>query len=193
MPSHFISWRGTGSNILTDDSVSDTFDDEVPLEDLMNATNILISTSKKTLAGSSGPLTGEQNESFLSNENADNENYLGNEHVGNEASCSTSVVKNNQGSFYFKKNSNKKCSRSDMLFDRLNYSINSFMKAWSQADNEFLSNLLEKEEQNKNEEVVIWVCAKGDHFCIEVKLDMKMCHTRFIDLISSEFSLLDSQ
>ena len=53
-----------------------------------------------------------------------------------------------------KKNSNKKRSRSDMLFDRLSYSMNSLMKAPSQADNEFLSNLLEKEEQNKNEKVV---------------------------------------
>ena len=55
-------------NIPTDDSDSDTFDEEKPLEDLMNATNIPISTSKKTLAGSSRPLTGEQNESSLSTE-----------------------------------------------------------------------------------------------------------------------------
>ena len=41
-----------------------------------------------------------------------------------------------------------------MLFDRLSYSMNSLMKAPSQADNEFLSNLLEKEEQNKNEKVL---------------------------------------
>ena len=80
-----------------------------------------------------------------------------------------------------------------MLFDRLNYSINSFMKAQSQADNEFLSNLLEKKEQNKNEEVVIRVRAKVDPFCIEVELYMKMSHTRFIDFIRSEFSLLNSQ
>ena len=31
------------------------------------------------------------------------------------------------------------------------------MKAKSQANNEFLSNLLEKKERNGNEEVVIWV------------------------------------
>ena len=80
-----------------------------------------------------------------------------------------------------------------MLFDRLNYSKNSFMKAQNQADNEFQSNLFEKEEQNKNEEVVIRVCAKRDPFCIEVELDMKMSYTRFIHLIRSEFSLLDSQ
>ena len=42
-----------------------------------------------------------------------------------------------------------------MLFDRLNYSMNSYMKAKSQANNEFLSNLLEKKERNGNEEVVI--------------------------------------
>ena len=36
-----------------------------------------------------------------------------------------------------------------MLFDRLNYSMNSFMKAESQADNKLLSYLLEKKEQNK--------------------------------------------
>ena len=112
----------------------------------MNATNILISTSKKTLPGSSGPLTGEQNESLLSNENADYKNSLGKENVGNDSSCSTFTVKNNPSSFYFEKNSNKK------LFHRLHYSMNSFMKAESQADNKFLSNLLEKEEQNKNEE-----------------------------------------
>ena len=35
------------------------------------------------------------------------------------------------------KKSNKKRSRSDMLFDRLNYSMNSFMKTQNQADNEF--------------------------------------------------------
>ena len=118
----------------------------------MNATNILISTSKKTLPGSSGPLTGEQNESLLSNENADYKNSLGKENVGNDSSCSTSTVKNNPSSFYFEKNSNKKRSGPDMLFHRLHYSMNSFMKAESQADNKFLSNLLEKEEQNKNEE-----------------------------------------
>ena len=92
MPWHLISWSETGTNFLTDDSDSDSFDDEVPLEDLMNATNISALTSKKTLAGSSRPLTGEQNESFLDNENA-----------GNEASCSISTVTNNPSSFYFKK------------------------------------------------------------------------------------------
>ena len=61
MPFHLISSSGTGSNIPTDNSDSDRFDDEVPLEDMMNATNIPISTSKKTLAGSSGLLIGEQN------------------------------------------------------------------------------------------------------------------------------------
>ena len=80
-----------------------------------------------------------------------------------------------------------------MLFSRLNYSMNSFMKAQSQADNEFLSNLLGKKEQSKNEEVVIRVRAKGDPFCIELELDMKMSHTIFIDLIGSGFSLCDSQ
>ena len=39
--------------------ITTTFDDDkLPLEDLINATNIPISTSKKTLAGSSRPLTG---------------------------------------------------------------------------------------------------------------------------------------
>ena len=45
-------------------------------EDPMNATNIPISTSKKIFSGRSGPLTGEQNESSLSNKNADNGNLL---------------------------------------------------------------------------------------------------------------------
>ena len=78
MLSHLISSSGTCSNIPTDDSDSITFDDdnEVPLEDPMNAANIPISTSKKTFSGGSGPLTGEQNESSLSNKNADNGNLL---------------------------------------------------------------------------------------------------------------------
>ena len=46
----------------------------------MNATNIRISTSKKTLAESTRPLTGEQNKSSLGNENADDENSLGTLH-----------------------------------------------------------------------------------------------------------------
>ena len=33
-----------------------------------------------------------------------------------------------------------------MLFDRLNYSMNSFTKAQNQVDNEILSNLLKKKE-----------------------------------------------
>ena len=53
------------SNIPTNDSDSDTFDEEVPLKDLNNAINIPISTSKKTLAGSSRRLTGKQNETSL--------------------------------------------------------------------------------------------------------------------------------
>ena len=77
-----------------------------------------------------------------------------------------------------------------MLFSRLNYSMNSFMKAQSEADNEFLSHLLEKKEQNKTEEVVFQGRAKGYPFCIEEDLDMKISHTRFIDLIRSEFSFL---
>ena len=80
-----------------------------------------------------------------------------------------------------------------MLFDRLNYSMNSFMKAQNQADDEFLSNLLEKKEQNKNEKVVIRIREKGDPFCIELELDMKISHTRSIDLIRSEFGLPNSQ
>ena len=68
MPSHLISSSGTGSivptddgdssetgsNVQTDDGDSDSSDDKVPP----------ISTSKKTLAGSSRPLTEEQNEYF---------------------------------------------------------------------------------------------------------------------------------
>ena len=153
MPSHLISSSETSSNIPTDNDDLDIFDNEVPLEDLINATNIPTSTSKTTLAVSCRRLNVEQNESSLSNENADDENSLGNENVGNEASCLISTVKNHPGSFYFKKNSNKKHSRSNILLDRLNYLMDSFMKAQSQADNEFLSNLLEKEEQ-KNEEIL---------------------------------------
>ena len=55
---------------------------------------------------------------------------------------------------------------------------------------------MEKIQKNKNEEVLILVRSKGNPFCIEVELDMKKSHTRFIDLINlirSEFSLLDSQ
>ena len=64
----------------------------------------------------------------------------------------------------------------------------SFLFFKIQVDNKFLSNLLEEKEQNGNEEVVIRFCAKGDLFCIKVELDEDV-----IDLISSEFSLLDSQ
>ena len=46
-----------------------------------------------------------------------------------------------------------------------------------------MSDLLEKEEQSKNNEVVIQVRSRGDPLCIEVELDMKMSHTRFTDLI----------
>ena len=77
----------------TDDSHSDSLDDEVSLEGLMNATSIPISTSKNTLAGSSRPPTWGQNESSLGKENADDENSLGKENVANKASCSTSTVK----------------------------------------------------------------------------------------------------
>ena len=77
----------------TDDSHSDSLDDEVPLEGLMNATNIPISTSKNTLAGSSRPPTQGQNESSLGKENANDENSLGNKNVAKKASCSTSTVK----------------------------------------------------------------------------------------------------
>ena len=55
---------------------------------------------------------------------------------------------------FFISKKKKKRSRSDMLFGRLSYSMNSLMKAPRQADNEFLSNLLEKEKQNKNEKVL---------------------------------------
>ena len=116
-----------------------------------------------------------------------------NENNDAESSCSTSADAINQSAFYFKKHSNKKRSRSDMLFDRLNYSMNSFMKAQSQADNEFLSNLLEQKEKPEDEEVVVRVRAKGDSFCIEMELDMTISHIKFIDLIKSEFNLLDSQ
>ena len=46
-----------------------------------------------------------------------------------------------------------------------------------------MSDLLEKEEQSKNKEVVIQVCQRGDPLCIEVEIDMKMSYTRFTDLI----------
>ena len=44
-PSHLTLSGESGSNVSIDDSDSDSFDDEVLLEDLMNATNIPISTS----------------------------------------------------------------------------------------------------------------------------------------------------
>ena len=76
----------------------------------MNVTNIPVSTSKKTVAGSSRPLLevvdcllGKHNESFVVNENANGKYSLGNEHVANEAGCSTFMFKNNPSSFYFKK------------------------------------------------------------------------------------------
>ena len=76
----------------------------------MSAAKIPITNSKKILTGSSTPLTGEQNESFLE------------------------LLDNNPS----KTNSNKK---------RWKVSMNSFMKAQSHVDNEFLSNLFEKKKQ----------------------------------------------
>ena len=70
------------------------------------------------------------------------------------------------------------------------------MKAHSQIDNEFLLTFWKRKNQKKKKksgEVAIRVRAKGDPFYIEVELDMKVSHIRFIDLIRSEFSLLDSQ
>ena len=66
------------------------------------------------------------------------------------------------------------------------------MKAHSHIDNEFLLTFW-KRKKKKSGEVAIRVRAKGDPFYIEVELDMKVSHIRFIDLIRSEFSLLDSQ
>ena len=63
----------------------------------------------------------------------------------------------------------------------LTNSMNSFMKAQSQANNEVLCNLLEKKVQIKNEEGVIQVRAKGDPFCLEVELDMKISHISLPD------------
>ena len=68
--------------------------------------------------------------------------------------------------------------------------MNRFMTARSQADMDLLTNLLEKKEQNKNDEIVIRVCANGGPVCIEVELDVMIFHTKLIDLIRSEFSLL---
>ena len=48
----------------------------------MNATNISISSIKKTLAGSSKLLYGDQLESSLGNKNTDDKCFLGNENVG---------------------------------------------------------------------------------------------------------------
>ena len=67
------------------------------------------------------------------------------------------------------------------------------MKAESQADNKFCLIFWKRKNKTKMKKVAIRVCAKGDSFCIEGELDMKMSHTRFIDLSRSEFSLHDSQ
>ena len=58
IPSHFIASKRTGSNIPTDNSDSDTFDNEVSPENQVNAANIPVLTIKKTLAGCSRPLPG---------------------------------------------------------------------------------------------------------------------------------------
>ena len=52
----------------------------------MSATKIPITNSNKILTGSTTPLTGEQNESFLGNKNP-----LGNEIFGDEESCLTTT------------------------------------------------------------------------------------------------------
>ena len=153
----------------------------------MSSTNISILTNNRTLAGSSRPLTEEQNEYSFGDENADDKNSLG--IVDNETSCLAFTVTR---SFYLKKLSNKKYSRSDMLFGRLNYSMNSFMKPQNQNERELLSKILEKKEHNESEEVIIPVLAKRDAFCVEVDLNRKMSHIEFIDLTRSEISLLDA-
>ena len=43
---------------------------------------------------------------------------------------------------------------------------------------------MEKKDQQKSGEVAIRDPSKGDPFYIEVELDMKVSHIRFIDLIN---------
>ena len=50
-----------------------------------------------------------------------------------------------------------------------------------------------KRKNKTKTKVVIRIREKGDPFCIELELDMKISHTRSIDLIRSEFSLPNSQ
>lgn len=140
----------------------------------MSSINVSVLTNKNILAGSSRPLTEEQNKYSLVDENADDKNSLGITNVGNETRYLTSTIAR---SFYFKKYSNQKRSGSDMLFDRLSYSINSFMKSQIQDDWDFFSKILEKKEHNESEEVIIPVRAKEDPFCIEVELDRKISPT----------------
>ena len=97
--------------------------------------------------------------------------------------------------FYFNKSS-KKRSRSDMLFDRLNHTMNSFMKAQSEADKDFLENLFDKPTGPTVENlkpIVVKLREKGDGYCIEFELDEKRSMESLLELVKVEYQLDTSE
>ena len=80
-----------------------------------------------------------------------------------------------------------------MLFDRLNYMINSFMKSQSEADKTFLGNLFEKLSEQDQEHIIIQIREKGQPYCIEFELDENRSLTNLLRLIKSEYGYDDSE
>ena len=80
-----------------------------------------------------------------------------------------------------------------MLFDRLNYTMDSFMKAQSNADKAFLTNLFEKPAENDMGQIVIPIREKGDNYCIELELDQNRSMKKLTRLIKAEYDLDTSE
>ena len=170
LPSHLISSSGSGGGLnVADDNGSESSEDvndDITLQELINSTQIPIATNSEMFHDE------DETASVAS------------------TSCS-STSKGNTNPFYLKKKS-KKSSRSDKLFDALNYSMNSFMKAQSEADKEFLTGIFEN-KKGEDQQIVIRVREKGDAFCIEVELDAEKCKEKLLDVIKTEFELNSSQ
>ena len=108
-------------------------------------------------------------------------------------SSAPSEPSTSSGTFYFSKESKKKRLRSDILFDRLNYTMNSFMKSQSEADKTFLSNLFEKPSEQGQEQIIIQMREKGDPYCIELELDENRSMANLLSLIKNEYGYDDSE
>ena len=80
-----------------------------------------------------------------------------------------------------------------MVFDRLNYSMNSFMKSQSEADKTFLGNLFEKPSEKDQEHIIIQILEKGDPYCIKLELGENRSITNLLSLIKNEYGYDDSE